>query len=160
MRTILVLLLIAAAVSVIGPVIEGRERSAEQSVRGYVAAVQARDVSAALEWLEPRIRDEWSIFVEHQSGDRIRVISLSVERAALLSIDGRWGSIRSVTVLAEITGKSDERWQASGYVQGRVEGDRWLLDRPPFGPDEPWLVPPESVLLPRYIALASRSPVR
>jgi hypothetical protein len=144
MHTVLSLLGVCALIALLGPMIEGRERSAERAVRDYLEAIQEGDVSSALESLEPSVRAEWQIFVEHQAGDRFRVLGLSVQRVALLSGPPHWGSPRSVTVTAELNGKGGERWQATSHVQGRTSRERWYAERPPFGPDEPWLVPPES----------------
>jgi hypothetical protein len=144
MRAVIGLLALCTLVALLGPVMEGRERSAERAVRGYLEAIQAGDVNAALEMLEPSVRPEWRIFVEHQAGDQFRVVGLSVQRAALLSGLPHWGIPRSVTLTAAIAGKGGEHWQATARVPGRPDGDRWYAERPPFAPDEPWLVPPDS----------------
>jgi hypothetical protein len=144
MPTVIALLCLSACVAFIGPLVEGRDRSAERTVRAYVDAIQACDVDGALDLLESSNRAEWRIFVEHQSGDRIGLLSLAVQRESLLSDAWHWGAARSVTLSAELQGKGGERWQATSHIEGRVEGDRWLMSGPPFGPDEPWLVPPES----------------
>jgi hypothetical protein len=144
MRTVLTLLALTGLVAFLGPIVEGRERSAERAVRDYLDAVQRGDVTAALEMLEPSVRSDWQIFVEHQAGDRFRVVGLSVQRVALISGPSHWGIPCSVTVTADIAGKGGEHWSASSHIVGRPAGDHWYAGRPPFGPDEPWLIPPES----------------
>ena len=144
MRIVLPLLALTALAALLGPVLEGRERSAEGAVRGYLVAVQDGDVSGALENLDPVNRTDWRIFVEHQTGDMFRVRELSVQRAPFIAGPSSWGKPLSVTVVADIAGKGGEHWQATSHVTGSSDGDRWYLATPPFGPDEPWLVPPES----------------
>ena len=144
MRIVLPLIALTALAALLGPVIEGRERSAERAVRGYLVAVQDSDVSRALDNLDPVARTDWRIFVEHQAGDTFRVRELSVQRAPFIAGLPSWGSPLSVTVVAEIVGKGGEHWQATSHVTGSSDGDRWYIATPPFGPDEPWLVPPES----------------
>ncbi len=138
------LLCAGALVAFLGPLLEGRDRSAERSVRAYVDAIQSRDLDSALQVLEPSARPDWRIFVDHQSGDGIRLQSVAVQRESLISDSRPWGTPRSVTIAAELTGKGGERWLATSRVMGRLEGERWFLETPPFGPDEPWLVPPSS----------------
>ena len=142
--SILLLWALCAAIAVIGPVLEGRERSAERAVQDYAAAIAEGPVDAAIALLAPESRSEWRIFVEHQAGDRIRVLSAAVQRRALASDPRGWTVPRSVTVTGEITGKGGQRWRAQSLVRGRLEGGQWLLSSPVFGPDEPWLVPPDS----------------
>jgi hypothetical protein len=141
-RLVLALLGVSALLAFLGPIVEGRDRAAERAVRSYLDAIQSGNVDAALETLDPLIRPEWRIFAEHQAGDRFRVLGLAVQREPLLDGVRRWGQARSVTVTAELEGKGGERWQATSYVEGHPDGERWLLERPVFGPDEPWLVPP------------------
>jgi hypothetical protein len=144
MRIVLPLLALTALAALFGPIIEGRERSAERAVRGYLDAIQHGAVSRALENLDPVARSDWRIFVEHQAGDMFRVRELSVQRTPFIAGLSGWGKPLSVTVVAEIAGKGGEHWQATSHVIGRSEGGRWFIQNPPFGPDEPWLVPPES----------------
>ena len=144
MRTVMTLLCVGALVAFFGPLVEGRHRSAERSVREYIDAIHSRDVDSALQVLEPSTRPDWRIFVEHQSGDSIRLQSVAVQRGSLFSHPRFWGTPQSVTLTAELTGKGGERWLATSHVMGRLDGERWFLATPPFGPDEAWLVPPES----------------
>src|SRR4051794_40866857 len=137
MRTLMTLLCAGALVAFFGPLVEGRDRSAERSVREYVEAIQSRDVDSALQVLEPSTRADWWIFVEHQSGDSVRLQSVAVQRESLFSNLRHWGAPRSVTLTAELTGKGGERWLATSHVTGRLDGERWFLETPPFGPDEP-----------------------
>jgi len=144
MRIVLPLLVLTALAALLGPIIEGRERSAERAVRGYLAAIQDGDVNQAMENLDPVARTDWQIFIDHQAGDMFRVRELSVQRAPFIAGPSSWGKPLSVTVVAEIVGKGGEHWLATSHVTGRSEGGRWYIQSPPFGPDEPWLVPPES----------------
>jgi hypothetical protein len=137
------LLALTGLIALLGPILEGRERSAERAVRDYLEAVQRGDVNAALESLAPSARSDWRIFVEHQSGDHFRVLGLSVQRAAVMSGPPHWGAPLSVNVTAEIFGKGGEHWRATSHVVGQPAGDRWYAQYPPFGPDEPWLEPPD-----------------
>lgn len=143
MRFILLLLVTAASLAIAGPIVEGRERSAEQSVRAYLDAVRTGDVEGALERLQPDEREPWRIFVQHQAGDRVHILSLAVERRPLMRDIRGWMTPAAVTIVGEITGKGGEQWRATSLVAGAREGDRWLMQRPPFGPEEPWLIPPE-----------------
>jgi hypothetical protein len=143
MRTVVTLLVATALVALLGPILEGRERSAERTVRGYLQSIQRGDVTSALDAIEPSVRADWRIFAEHQAGDAFRILSLSVQRTPLISGPLAWSKTRSVTLVAEIDGKGGEHWRATSHIAGRSDGDRWYAERPPFGPDEPWLVPPE-----------------
>ena len=142
--SILLLWTLCAAVSVIGLLIEARERSAERAVQDYAAAIAEGRVDDAIALIVPESRSDWRIFAEHQAGDRIRVLSAAVQRRALAADPRGWTVPRSVTVTGEITGKGGQRWRAQSLVRGRLEGGQWLLSTAVFGPDEPWLVPPES----------------
>jgi hypothetical protein len=141
-RTVLALLGATALLAFLGPLVEGRDRSAERAVRGYLEAIQTRDVTAALENLDPSTRSQWRIFAEHQAGDRFRLIGVAVQREPMLAGMRLWGRPRSVTVTADLEGKGGERWQATSHIEGYLDAGRWFLDRPPFDPDEPWLVAP------------------
>src|SRR5215207_395684 len=96
--SILLLWTLCAAVSVIGPLLEARERSAERAVQDYAAAIAEGRVDDAIALIVPESRSDWRIFAEHQAEDRIRVLSAAVQRRALAADPRGWTVPRSVTV--------------------------------------------------------------
>ncbi len=142
MKVFSALLTLCAVTALLGPLVEGRERAAETAVRGYLAAIEAGDAEAALAYLAPDQRDAWRIFVQHQAGDRFRLVSVAVQRTPLWQNLSSWTHTRSITVVADARGKGGQTWQAADLVRGSYEDNTWLLLAPPFGPPEPWLVRP------------------
>lgn len=142
--SILGLWALCAVISVAGPVLEGRERSAERSIQAYATAMGDGRLDEAIALLIPETRSLWRIFVEHQVGDRIQILSTAVQRRALLADLKGWSVAQSVTVNGDITGKGGEHWRGQSLVRGQTLGGQWLMRTPLFGPDEPWLIPPES----------------
>lgn len=136
------LLALCAVSAIVGPLMEGRERAAEAAIRGYLAAIETGNAELALGFLAPERRDDWRIYVQHQAGDHFGLLSVAVRRVPLWQDPSGWARTRSVTIVAEARGKGGETWQAADLVHGRYDGDAWLLTAPPFGPPEPWLVPP------------------
>lgn len=114
----------------------GRQFSPEGVVRRYFAAVEASDPQAALAEIVPSARDRVASFVEHNLGNRYRVLGIATEGASVVDrLGGADGRARSVTVFLEITQKDGARWEAGPRVPLIRVGDRIYLGRPPLMPE-------------------------
>ena len=140
----MLILTITTVVALAGPVVEGRDRAAEQTVRAFLEASERREIESALGYLAPGEREAWRIFVQHQAGDQFRVLSIAVRRPPLLTRIDAWRQATSVTIVAEIRGKGGEQWRDTTLVNVTLQNGLWLMETPPFAPGEPWLVPPDA----------------
>jgi hypothetical protein len=132
----LTLLGIASAVSVAAAVLEPPRQTStpEAVVRGYFAALEAGDASAALMRISPTARAEWASFVENGVLNEYRVVGVAVRQAAAADrLSGAPEGPQDVTAFVEITeAVSGERWRAGPRVSVVLEDGIWYLTRPPL----------------------------
>jgi hypothetical protein len=128
-----VLLVIAAGVALIGPLLESGGRGAEVATRSYLAAVEREDLSGALETLAPELRADVRGRVELQLGTRYEIDALVLGTpSALDRLRGAPADRAWVSLVARVTPVSGERWKSTGVV-GLVQREgRWYLVDPPF----------------------------
>jgi hypothetical protein len=133
----LVLVIIIGILTVVGPVLESRQRSPEAIARAYLRAVERGDVDEALETVDPAQRDALRERIALQAQNRYQIVSVVlgrpsvVDRAAELLDGGRlppaW-----VIVTAQVTAKSGERWRSSSTAALIEREGRWYLAAPLF----------------------------
>ena len=132
-RIALLILVIAALVSGVGPVLETRLRAPEGIARAYLQAVEAGDLEAALATIDPRQREAQRERVAWQVRNRYAIVTLVLGRPSVVDrLAGRVLAPAWVTVLADVTTASGERWRSTSTVP-LVEIDGvWYLSRPLF----------------------------
>jgi hypothetical protein len=126
-------LVIAGGIAVIGPPLEARGRAPEGVARAYLRAVEAGDIEAALATLDPAARASLRERVAWQVRNRYEIVTLVLGRPSVLErISGRTGEVAWVTVLADVTTVSGERWRSTSTAAFVERDGAWFLARPLF----------------------------
>jgi hypothetical protein len=127
------LLLLCAVVAALGPLVEARGRAPEQVVRAYLAAVERGELEAALQAVDPPVREAARERVANQLGARYRVHVLALASPSLIDrARGAPGGIGSATLLAEVTPAVGDRWKSTAVVDLVERDGGWYLAEPPF----------------------------
>ena len=133
LRLALLLLALAAAASAVGPVLESRLRAPEGTARAYLRAVEAGDLDAALQTIDPLQRDALRERVAWQIRNRYAIVTLVLGRPALADrLAGRDLSPAWVTVLADVTTVAGEHWRSTSTAPLVERDGVWYLTRPLF----------------------------
>ena len=129
----LAILAIAAAIAVIGPVLETRQRAPEGTAREYLRAVEAGDVEAALATIDPLEREAQRERVSWQARNRYAIVTLVLGRPSVVDqLAGRERPPAWVTVLADVTTVTGERWRSTSSAPLVQRDGVWYLTRPLF----------------------------
>jgi hypothetical protein len=129
----LLLLGTAAIVAMVGPVVETRQRAPEGIARAYLRAVEVGDIEAALATIDPAQRDAQRERVEWQVRNRYAIVTLVLGRpSALEQMTGQASNPAWVTVLADVTTISGERWRSTSTAPLVERDGVWYLSRPLF----------------------------
>lgn len=132
-RFALLFLALAAVVSGVGPVLETRLRAPEGIARAYLQAVEAGDLEAALATIDPRQREAQRERVAWQVRNRYAIVTLVLGRPSLVDrLAGRDLSSAWVTVLADVTSTTGERWRSTSTAPLVEIDGAWYLSRPLF----------------------------
>jgi hypothetical protein len=132
-RLALLLLGTAAMIAVAGPVLETRLRAPEGIARAYLRAVEAGDIEAALATIDPAQRDVQRERVQLQARNRYAIVTLVLGRPSVLDrMTGRADDPAWVTVLADVTTMSGERWRSTSTAPLVERDGIWYLTRPLF----------------------------
>lgn len=129
----LLLLLISAAVAMVGPLWETGQRGPERTARAYLAAVERGDLDAALATLAPESRAAARDRVAVQLGNRYRIETLVLGAPSVLDrllarpLPPAWA-----TLLAEVTTTTGERWKTTSTADLVRIGGVWYLTAPLF----------------------------
>jgi hypothetical protein len=129
----LAILAIAASITVIGPVLETRQRAPEGIAREYLRAVAVGDVDAALATIDPLQREALRERVSWQARNRYAIVTLVLGRPSVVDqVAGRERSPAWVTVLADVTSVTGERWRSTSTAPLVQRDGAWYLTRPLF----------------------------
>lgn len=120
-------------VALVGPMVEARQRTPEETARAYLSALSAGDLDAALATIEPSVREDLRERVAWQQGNRYDNVTVVLGRPSVLDrLMGRPLPSSWAVVTADVTMISGERWR-SASTAGLVERDGvWYLLGPPF----------------------------
>jgi len=133
MRFALLLLGLLGVIAVAGPLLETRQRAPEGIARAYLRAVEQGDVEAALATIDPAERDAQRDRVALQAHNRYAIVTLVLGRPSLLDlVTGREGQSAWVTVLADVTAITGDRWQSTSTAPLVERDGVWYLTRPLF----------------------------
>jgi hypothetical protein len=129
----LLILAAAAAFSAAGPVLEARQRAPEGVARAYLRAVEAGDLEAALAAIDPLQREAQRERVAWQTRNRYTIVTLVLGQPSLLDrLSGRDVATAWVTVLADVTTVTGERWRSTSTAPLVERDGVWYLTRPLF----------------------------
>lgn len=135
----LFLLVSAGVAAIVGPVMEGRQRAPEATARAYLRAVEAGDVQAALAVIDPDQRAAQRERVELQVRNRYGIITLVLgQPSAVATLTGQASQTGQataaawVTVLADVTTVTGERWRSTSTAPLVQRDGVWYLSRPLF----------------------------
>ena len=132
-RVAFVLLALCGLVAVVGPVVEARQRAPESVARAYLQAVQNGDLEAALATVDPEQREAQRERVALQARNRYGIVTLVLGRPSLLeSAAGHGAAAAWVTVLADVTTVTGERWRSTSTAPLVQRDGVWYLSRPLF----------------------------
>jgi len=84
MRTALTLVVLAGLVTVVGPVVETRQRAPEGIARAYLRAIEQGDLEAALATIEPTERDAYRERIALQIRNRYEIVTLVLGRPSVI----------------------------------------------------------------------------
>ena len=129
----LLLLALAAAIAIVGPVVEGRQRAPESVARAYLRAVEAGNLDAALATIAPDQREIHRERIALQVQNRYGIVTLVIGRPSTTDeVLGRGVDPAWVTVLADVTGQGGERWRSTSTAPMVQRDGVWYLTRPLF----------------------------
>jgi len=132
-RVSVLLLVVTAAIGVFGPLIETRQRAPEAIARAYLRAVEQGDIESALATLDPMERETQRQRVAWQIGNRYEIVTLVLGRPSLVDqVAGRGSAPAWVTVLADVTTVTGERWRSTSTAPLVQRDGAWYLTRPLF----------------------------
>ena len=127
------LLVVAAGIAIAGPLLETRQRAPEGIARAYLRAVEAGDIEAALATLDPVQRESQRERVTLQIRNRYEVVTLVLGRPSGLDLmTGRDVPPAWVTVLADVTTVTNDRWRSTSTAPLVQRDGAWYLARPLF----------------------------
>jgi len=113
---------------------EAARAGPERFIRGYLTALQGRQVESALAALTPETAERWRGFLEFQQFNRYSVLSIASRSPSLLeSLSGGrpWRAVEA-TLVADITEPSGLVWRGSTVIPLEWRDDHWAMARPPF----------------------------
>jgi hypothetical protein len=132
-RRALLLLLLAGLAAALGPIAETRLREPERTARTYLLAIQAGDVDGALATLDPLARDAQRERVAWQARNQYEIVTLVIGRPSVADrAVGRDLAPAWVTVLADVSTVSGERWRSTSTAPLVERDGVWYLTRPLF----------------------------
>ena len=132
----LVLLGLGWAVLLVGLWADARRGSPEPAIRQYLADLQNHRVEAALEALQPAVRERSREFIDFQQFNRYEIVSVAVRSPSLLAVAATgvpWRATQA-TLVADIIEPSGVRWRGSTLLDLTYAEGRWYIDKPPFAP--------------------------
>jgi hypothetical protein len=133
LRLAALLLALSAIVASIGPFVETRQRAPEGTARAYLDAVERGDVDAALATIDPDQREGQRERVELQVRNQYAIVTLVLGRPSLLDLaTGRESRAAWVTVLADVTTITGDRWRSTSTAPLVERDGTWYLTRPLF----------------------------
>jgi len=132
-RLALLLLALSGVLAIVGPLVETRQRAPEGIARAYLAAVERGDLDAALATLDPDQREAQRERVALQVRNRYAIVTLVLGHPSLLDlIGGRESRSAWVTVLADVTTITGDRWRSTSTAPLVERDGTWYLTRPLF----------------------------
>ena len=132
-RGALFLLVIAGMVAGLGPLVETRQRAPEGIARAYLRAIEQGDVEVALATLDPLVRDAQRERVAWQTRNRYEIVTLVIGRPSVADqAAGRGLAPAWVTVLADVTTATGDRWRSTSTAPLVQRDGVWYLTRPLF----------------------------
>ena len=132
-RFALLILVVAAVISGVGPVLETRQRAPEGTARAYLRAVEEGDLEAALATIDPSMRDSLRERVAWQIRNRYMIVTLVLGRPSLVDrVAGRELAPGWVTVLADVITVSGDRWRSTSTAPLVERDGVWYLTSPLF----------------------------
>jgi hypothetical protein len=137
------LLVLGMILAGLGPVWETAQRAPEGTARAYLVAVEQGDLDAALATIAPEFREAARERVLAQLGNRYRIETLVLGRPSsgdrLLGrpssgdrLLGRPLPVAWVTLLAEVTTVTGERWRSTSTTPLVERHGNWYLTMPLF----------------------------
>jgi hypothetical protein len=133
MRTALTLVVLAGLVTVVGPVVETRQRAPEGIARAYLRAIEQGDLEAALATIEPTERDAYRERIALQIRNRYEIVTLVLGRPSVIDrLTGRESRAAWVTVLADVTSVVGDHWRSTSTAALVEQDGVWYLTRPLF----------------------------
>jgi hypothetical protein len=133
MRTALTLVVLAGLVTVVGPVVETRQRAPEGIARAYLRAIEQGDLEAALATIEPTERDVYRERIALQIRNRYEIVTLVLGRPSVIDrLTGRESRAAWVTVLADVTSVVGDHWRSTSTAALVEQDGVWYLTRPLF----------------------------
>jgi hypothetical protein len=133
LRLALLLLLLLSVVAVLGPLVETRRRAPEGIARAYLQAVERGDIEAALATIDPAEREAQRERVALQARNRYAIVTLVLGRPSVLdALTRRPVASAWVTVLADVTTVTGERWRSTSTAPLVERDGAWYLARPLF----------------------------
>jgi hypothetical protein len=129
----MLLLVVAAMVAVLGPIVETRQRAPEGIARAYLRAIETGDIEAALATIDPDQRDALRERVAWQIRNRYEIVTLVLGRPSVVDLLlGRALAPAWVTILADVTTLTGERWRSTSTAPLVQRNGEWYLARPLF----------------------------
>jgi hypothetical protein len=132
-RLALLLLGLTAFASVVGPLVETRQRAPEGIARAYLRAVEQGDLEAALATIDPEQREAQRERVALQVRNRYELVTLVLGKPSLVDLTTRRDVAPAwVTVLADVTTVVGDRWRSTSTAPLVERDGVWYLTRPLF----------------------------
>ncbi|MPZ15881.1 MAG: hypothetical protein GEU73_15905 [Chloroflexi bacterium] len=129
-----------AAVILVAAAADLAERGSgtETLAQHYFAALEAKDLQAALDAIDPEFRKQATPFVESNLGNTYRVTGVAVRHTSVVArLGGAPAGPVEVTVFLDITQRENGfQWQAGPRVPVVQRDGRLYLARPPLEPAE------------------------
>jgi hypothetical protein len=130
----LLLLAVAGLATLVGPLMETRQRAPEGIARAYLSAVERDDLEGALATIDPERREALREQVAWQLRNRYAIVTLVLGRPSELdALTGRESRAAWVTVLADVTTVAGDRWRSTSTAPLVQRDGVWYLTRPLFG---------------------------
>ena len=113
--------------------LETRQRAPEGTARAYLRAVEAGDIDAAMATIDPLQRDALRERVAWQVQNRYAIVTLVLGRPSIADrLAGRELAPAWVTVLADVSTVTGERWRSTSTAPLVERDGVWYLTRPLF----------------------------
>ena len=133
LRCALALLAVTGLVAVAGPLLEARQRAPEGIARAYLLAVEQDDLEGALAAIDPQARSDLRERVALQVRNRYQIGTLVLGRPSVWDqVTGRQLPPAWVTVSADVTTVTGERWQSTSTAPLVERDGAWYLIAPLF----------------------------
>jgi hypothetical protein len=112
---------------------ETRQRAPEGIARTYLSAVERGDLDAALATIEPSQRDAQRERIALQIRNRYAIVTLVLGRPSPIDrLTGRETRAAWVTVLADVSKDTGDRWRSTSTAPLVEQDGVWYLARPLF----------------------------